>query len=423
MEVVGTYADYNNDPAIIGFGYGEGRVLLIGPHPEIEEDSDRDGTDFADWFEDNGSDWSLLWTATDWVLQQPITEPPSEQPEVPNTPPVAYDQTLGTDEDTPVAITLTGSDPDGDPLTYNVVTNPANGSLSGTVPNLTYTPNPNFNGSDSFTFRADDGKANSNVATVSIIVNPMNDPPVANDQAITTSVGNSVDITVTASDVDGDLLTFSVVDGPINGALTGDGVNLTYTPNPGYIGSDSFTFKANDGKEDSNIATVTITVNPGAPPEEVVLYESFEDGTLDKWLQDDQNDWFVSTQRTREGLYSVEVDGRARNATLTIASAIDLSAKASATLSFSWFIERSWDAGEYIKLDMFYHGAWREGVFSINGARRTVAEDRWIDISIDLDENYFSGSMPSDFKIQFRTNVSSSFEDGNVDNIKIVARE
>ncbi len=423
VDVVARWAAHNNDPAIVKFNYNQGRVLLLGPHPEIEEDSDRDGTDFADEFEDNGSDWPFLWAAMDWVLQQPITEPPSGQPEIPNTPPVAYDQTVGTDEDTPVATTLTGSDPDGDPLTFSVVTSPANGALSGTPPNLTYSPDPDYNGADSFTFRANDGKADSNVATVSITVNPMNDPPVAYDQAITTSVGNSVYITVTASDVDGDLLTFSVVDGPINGALTGGGINLTYTPNPGYIGSDSFTFKVNDGNEYSNIATVTIIVNPGDPPEEVVLYDSFEDVALDKWLQDTQNDWFVSTQRAKESSYSAEVDGRATDATLTMAGAVDLSAKASATLSFSWFIERSWDAGEYIRLDMFYHGAWHEDVFSINGARRLgPEEDRWIDISIDLDENYFGGSMPGDFKIQFRAKVSSFREDGHVDDVKIVAR-
>ena len=87
-----------------------------------------------------------------------------------NDPPVANDQAVSTAEDTPVAITLTGSDADGDPLTYTIATPPANGSLSGTAPNLTYTPNADFSGADSFTFTVNDGAVDSGVATVSISI-------------------------------------------------------------------------------------------------------------------------------------------------------------------------------------------------------------------------------------------------------------
>ncbi len=66
----------NNSPGIIGFNYEQGRVLLVGPHPEIEEDSDRDGTNFGDELNDNGSDWPFLWTATDWLLKKPVSQPP-----------------------------------------------------------------------------------------------------------------------------------------------------------------------------------------------------------------------------------------------------------------------------------------------------------------------------------------------------------
>ena len=78
-----------------------------------------------------------------------------------------------TEEDTPVSITLIGNDPDGDALTYNVATGPSHGRLSGTAPKLTYTPEPNFNGTDSFTFVINDGTVDSlNTATVSINVTP-----------------------------------------------------------------------------------------------------------------------------------------------------------------------------------------------------------------------------------------------------------
>jgi hypothetical protein len=89
-----------------------------------------------------------------------------------NTPPVATDQAVTTVENTPVVILLTASEVDSDPLTYGVVSGPTNGTLSGTPPHLTYTPHPGFSAADSFTFIANDGLADSNVATVSISVTP-----------------------------------------------------------------------------------------------------------------------------------------------------------------------------------------------------------------------------------------------------------
>jgi predicted phosphodiesterase len=198
-----------------------------------------------------------------------------------NRPPVADDQLVTTSEDTQVDITLTGSDPDGDPLTYILVTDPCHGSLTGTVPNLTYTPDPNFNGLDSFTFMANDGILDSELATVSITVTPVADPPVADNQSVTTKQNTVVDITLTASDPDGDALTYEVVTAPANGTLSGTAPNLTYTPSPGYVGPDSFTFKANDGMTDSNIAIISITVTVNNPPvADSQLVETAEDTSV-----------------------------------------------------------------------------------------------------------------------------------------------
>ena len=93
---------------------------------------------------------------------------------------MANDQSVRTNEDTPVAIALTASDLDNDPLTYSIVSNPSHGTLSGTAPNLTYTPGADYYGIDSFTFRAYDGTAYSNIATVSItlIGDDISDKPV-----------------------------------------------------------------------------------------------------------------------------------------------------------------------------------------------------------------------------------------------------
>jgi gliding motility-associated-like protein len=181
-----------------------------------------------------------------------------------NQIPVANSQLTGVTlpENTNTTITLTGSDADGDALTYILVTQPSHGTLTGTAPNLIYTPDLYYNGNDSFTFKVNDGTVDSNIATVDIVVTPVNQVPIADNQSVTLAEDGSTAITLTASDVDNDALTYTVVSQPSHGTLTGTVPNLTYTPTTYYNGSDSFTFKANDGTVDSNVATVSITITP-----------------------------------------------------------------------------------------------------------------------------------------------------------------
>ena len=178
-----------------------------------------------------------------------------------NDAPVASSQNVSTDEDTPVIITLTGTDVDGNTISYSIQTQPLHGTLSGSGASRTYTPDLNYNGADNFTFVVNDGTVNSNVATVNITVLSVNDAPVANAQAVSTDEDVSKLITLTGSDPDGNTLTYILVSGPANGTLTGSGANRTYTPTLNFNGADNFTFKVNDGTTDSNIATVSITVN------------------------------------------------------------------------------------------------------------------------------------------------------------------
>ena len=96
-----------------------------------------------------------------------------------NKPPVANAQSITTNEDVAKTITLSGSDPDENSLTYTIVTQPTKGTLSGSGANQTYTPNANANGDDSFTFKVNDGTTSSATATVSITITPVNDPPIA----------------------------------------------------------------------------------------------------------------------------------------------------------------------------------------------------------------------------------------------------
>jgi uncharacterized repeat protein (TIGR01451 family) len=189
-----------------------------------------------------------------------------------NAPPVAYDVSVTTEEDMPLGITLFASDSDGDPLIYSVVIPPHDGTLSGVGPELTYRPNAQWNGLDFFTYRANDGSADSNLATVNITVNPVNDLPVACNDQYTTNEDNLLEKAVATGvlanddDVEDELLAV-LVTGVSHGTLTlhSDG-SFAYLPNADYYGVDSFTYRANDGSADSNLATVTITVCPVNDP-------------------------------------------------------------------------------------------------------------------------------------------------------------
>jgi hypothetical protein len=183
----------------------------------------------------------------------------------------AVPQTLATDEDTPLAITLTGTGLNNLPLTFSVVNGPANGVLTGTPPQVTYTPGSNFNGQDSFTFKASDGQFDSAPAAVTITVRPVNDPPtVPSDdprgaQVVTTEEDTPVAFVVAASDADGDPLTYTVVDPPAHGTLSGTLPNVVYQPNANFNGSDGFNFAVSDGSAQVS-GTVRIEVTPVNDP-------------------------------------------------------------------------------------------------------------------------------------------------------------
>jgi RHS repeat-associated protein len=179
-----------------------------------------------------------------------------------NTAPAASNDLVETDEDTPVAVVLRGTDADNTPLTYTLLSVPAHGTVSGTAPALSYTPALNYNGSDSFTFKVNDGQADSNVATISIAVVAVNDPPEANGQSLTTKEDESVPVSLSGQDVDGDGLTYRIISGPLHGVLGGTAPQLTYTPNHDFNGSDEIVFVANDGKADSAAAKIAIAVGP-----------------------------------------------------------------------------------------------------------------------------------------------------------------
>jgi len=200
--------------------------------------------------------------------------------DVPNTPPAATDDSYTTNEDTALNVAAPGvlandTDADGDTLTVRMVTDVSNGTLIlNSDGSFNYMPNVNFSGSDTFTYMTSDGLADSNIATVSLTVNAVNDQPMAVDNNYTTPEDTMFTVTAPGvlgndSDPEGDTLTANQSSNVANGTLSlnADG-SFAYTPSTGFTGSDSFTYVANDGALDSNVATVSITVQAGAnkPP-------------------------------------------------------------------------------------------------------------------------------------------------------------
>ena len=178
-----------------------------------------------------------------------------------NDAPVASNGAFSGPEDTSIPIALSASDLDGDALTFVIVSGPAHGTLSGTGANLTYQPAPNFNGGDSFTWKANDGTADSAIATVFLAVTPVNDPPVAANQSVLVTENQPFTSQVSGTDVDGDALAFSLKEGPAHGTLSGVWPAFTYTPALNYSGPDSFQFFVNDGQA-ASYGTISITVTP-----------------------------------------------------------------------------------------------------------------------------------------------------------------
>jgi uncharacterized repeat protein (TIGR01451 family) len=201
-----------------------------------------------------------------------------------NDPPDAVDDAATVAEDSGAnTISVLSNDtfaPDaGETLTVTAVTQGANGSvaITGGGTTVSYTPNLNYFGPDSFTYTISDGNGGTDTATVNVTVTNVNDNPTANDDSATVaedSGANSIDVLAndSISPDAGETLTVASVTQGANGsvAITGGGTGVSYTPNANYFGPDSFTYTVSDGNGGSDSATVSITVtNVNDPPDAV----------------------------------------------------------------------------------------------------------------------------------------------------------
>ncbi|MCO6454069.1 MAG: tandem-95 repeat protein [Pirellulaceae bacterium] len=195
-----------------------------------------------------------------------------------NDAPLAAADSYTTGEDAVLIIDVPGvlgndSDPDSSSLTAVQATGPTPGSLTlNANGSFSYTHDAGYSGVDSFSYKASDGTADSNVATASITITPANDPPLATADSYTT--GEDAVPTIDGpgvlgndSDPDSSSLTAVLVTGPTHGSLTlNTNGSFSYTPDAGYSGVDSFSYKASDGTADSNVATASIQVEPAPQP-------------------------------------------------------------------------------------------------------------------------------------------------------------
>lgn len=183
------------------------------------------------------------------------------------SPPTAVDDSVVAAEDTVATadVLANDSDPDGDPLTVTAVSDPAQGTASiEPSGSIEYVPAPDYHGFDSFTYTVSDVNGSSAVATVSVSIQPVNDPPSARDDNVLVPVDASamIDVLSNDEDVDGDVISVSAVDSPQNGSVSiHPSGSLSYVANAGYSGPDAFAYTASDGRGGSDSATIDVTVD------------------------------------------------------------------------------------------------------------------------------------------------------------------
>lgn len=219
------------------------------------------GTDLFTYQVDDGT--SVSDSATVSIVVKEVNQTPSG---VADSYTMDEDGSLVTTTET--GVLANDTDADSDPLTATLISDVSHGELSLSADgSFSYTPDANYNGTDSFSYVANDGHDDSSETVVTITINPVDDPVVVVDDTYTVTTFTELSVTsgegvlATDEDVDGDTLSVSLDTDVANGTLVlnTDG-SFSYTSDEGFVGTDSFTYTVNDGTADYGPATVSITV-------------------------------------------------------------------------------------------------------------------------------------------------------------------
>ncbi len=264
-------------------------------------------------------------------------------------------------------------------------------------------------GPHTITVEAQDTSGQTTTDTVNVTVDNVNAPPVANagpDVAVVIGQAAAFDGSA-SSDPDGAVVSYHWDFGD---GSAGTGATASHA----YVSAGSYTVTLtvtdNDGATGQDTSTVAVT----EPPAEVTVFmDSFEVSEWNGlWTEDNQNDWFRSSQRATDGSRSAEVDGSASNAALT-STAINLQGRTNARITFDWLIESGLDSGEYLDFRVSTDGGttWTQKAI-LRG--NVDPEGAWHTVTVELNDI-------TQLRLQFRGKISSSTEDANVDNVNVVA--
>jgi parallel beta-helix repeat protein len=230
-------------------GTSHGTALVVSGNLRYVPDANYYG---GDSFAYKASDGSLESTpATVTVTVNPV-----------NDAPVCSPVSLTTLEDTPGEAAVSCNDIEGDALTYSIAGAASHGIATAGIGKLYYSPAANYFGGDSFTYKARDASADSNISTVTVTVSPVNDAPVCSAVNFSTNEDTMGETSPSCSDVEGNPLTYSIVGNATHGTTLVVSGKLRFTPATNYYGPDSFTYKANDSFVDGNTATASVNVLP-----------------------------------------------------------------------------------------------------------------------------------------------------------------
>lgn len=224
-----------------------GAALAVGNQIRYEPKADFNGVDSFAYVVKGGD--GLQSTGSIKILVKPVNDAPR-----------VADQTVRLNRNTSYMVGYDGVDPEGDGITYRIVTEPKHADIYSYPTVGQYVPHTNYFGTDFFTVVASDGLLESAPGRISVEITNTNNPPKAQSQSLTVRTNQFLFLTLKAADPDREPLQFLIVTEPANGGLQRSGAGYLYTPRPDFRGTDRFTFKATDGELFSEVAEVQIRV-------------------------------------------------------------------------------------------------------------------------------------------------------------------